>query len=159
MQLQNKLIDMQKYSASIADGAVSMNDLMGCPANMFNKMSVFAQYANMTAMIGARNQMAAAAMGGGLKLDPAYLQNNQIPEDQKDKMEQQYKAMIFEQFKQQQLQKVAESEKKLMDAEETKINQQIAQMETQLKMLDSEEQKVTDAESKAAEKSAPGYMA
>ena len=159
MQLQNKLIDMQKYAANISDGTVSMNDLMSCPANLFNRMSIFAQYSDMSANIGAKGQMMVAGGMGGLKLDPTYMQNQQMSDADKGKMQQQYEMMVFQQFKQQQLQKSAEAEKKLMDAEETKINQQIAQMETQLKMLDSEEQKVTDAEGKAAEKSAPQYMA
>lgn len=160
MSLRNKLYDLERYSASIADGKISTSDLMDAPASMFARMSVFAKYANATADIGAARNIKTWEKLGGLNiLYNQQCQGQQYGSQEEIAMKTQLAGLVYNKMREEQFTKVAEQEKKYLDAQDRKIQQEIAQMETQLKLLDSEEEKVTKAEDDAAKKSAPNYVA
>lgn len=151
MQLQKQYMDYQQYASSIADGTVSLNDLMSVPSSLFNRMSIFMQYSHQQSYANAQQQM-------------AYVRNipGAIPQMSNDatqnaQLQQQYTQAMFKQFYDQGRQQAAEKEKKLLDTMDTKIEQEKATLETQLQMLTAEEKTVSEAESKAAEASAPKY--
>lgn len=150
LDLNKKLMDLQSYAANIADGTVSINDLMSAPPSLFSRMTMFMNYSHQSSYAMAQerfNPTMAAAQAQGIF---ATMQ----PE-----MQQQYQQLIFKNLYDQSRQQFAEVEKKIMDKEGTKIEQERAQIETQLQMLAAEEKTVTDAETKEAENSAPKYVA
>lgn len=150
LELQQKQMDYQRYASNVADGTVSLNDLLDCPASMFNRMSVFMVYSNQAAMAGAQQkfgQTMALAQGQGIF---ANMQAQQ---------QQQYQQAMFKSLYDQERENFSKVEQKILNNEDTKIQQQIAQIQTQLTMLDAEEKSVSEAESKAAENSAPKYVA
>lgn len=147
MELKKKLMDLQTYASSIADGTVSMNDLMNAPASQFSRMSIFMNYSHQSAMQGAQQKFAYLSQTPGA-----------MPQMQNAQQQQQYSQMMFKNLYDQEREKTSKIETKILNQQDTKIQQDIARMETQLKMLDSEEQSVSDAEGKAAEKSAPKYV-
>lgn len=56
MNLTRKLSDLQQYAANIADGSVSMNDMMNTPSSMFGRQMMFMQYAHNGALFGAQQK-------------------------------------------------------------------------------------------------------
>ena len=148
LNLRQKLMDLQSYSASIADGAISINDLVNAPASMFNRMSIFATSSHQAAEMGAQQNI-------GPMLAMAQAQGTFA--NMQAEQQQQYQKMIFSQLYKQEKEKIKAQETKILNQEDTKIQQEAAKVETELKMLDSEESKVEEAETKAAEKSAPKY--
>lgn len=150
LELQQRQLELQSYASSIADSTVSLNDLMNSPASMFNRMSIFMVNSHQFSMSGAQQKFGpmvamAQAQGAFANLQP--------------QMQQQYQQMMFKNLYDQERERFSKVEQQLLHKEDTKIQQQIAQIQTQLTMLDSEEKNVTEAESKAAEASAPKYVA
>jgi hypothetical protein len=145
MNLRQKLMDLQSYASSIADGTVSMNDLMGAPASMFARMSIFMMYSHQASMAGAQGNFAQMMQIPGA-----------MPQMQNAQMQQQYQQMMFKNLYNQEREKFSKQEQKILNQQDTKIQQEIAQAETKLKMLDADDEKVRAAEDKEAEK-APKY--
>jgi DNA anti-recombination protein RmuC len=150
MQMREKLFDLQKYSASIADGAVSIDDLMNAPSSMFQRMSIFATYSHNASMAGAQEKISMMAASGMLNTMMTQIQPQQ---------QGLYQNMILRNLYDQEREKFKTQETKLLNMQETKMQQETAKLEEQLKMLEAEESKLTSAIDKAAEKSAPGYVA
>lgn len=148
LNLKQKLMDLQTYASNIADGTVSMNDLMTAPASMFNRMSIFMMSSHQASMAGASEKFALMSQVPGA-----------MPQMQNAQLQEQYANMMFKNLYDQEREKFGKVEQKILNQQDTKIQQECARMETQLKMLDAEESKVSEAEDKAAEKSAPKYMA
>lgn len=148
LNLKQKLMDLQSYASSIADGTVSLNDLMKAPPSMFNRMSIFMMYSHQSAMSGAQQKYALLSQTPGA-----------IPPMQDPNMQQQYAQMMFKNLYDQEREKTSKIETKMLNEQDKRIQQETARIETQLKMLDAEEQTVTQAEDKAAEKGAPKYVA
>lgn len=146
MELQRKLMDFQNYSASIANGFVTMNDLINCPASLFGRMVNYMQYSNAAATQGMQQKM--AYMG------PMYMaqMQNQPPQAQ-----QQMQYYLQKSLYEQERERFSQVEQKLLNKEDTKIQQQIARLNTQLQMLESEEKSVDSATEKDAQSSAPKY--
>lgn len=148
LNLKQKLMELQSYASSIADGSVSMNDLMNAPASMFGRMSIFMMASHQVGMAGAQEkfpmmqQMSAPQMA-------------QMPQQ----YQQQYQQMMFKSLYEQEKEKFSKNEQNILNQQDKRMEQEQAQIETQLKMLDTEEQKVSEAEDKAAEKGAPKYVA
>ena len=44
MNLTRKLSDLQQYAANVADGSVSMSDMMNTPSSMFGRQMMYMQY-------------------------------------------------------------------------------------------------------------------
>lgn len=148
LELNRKLMDLQTYAASIADGSVSMNDLMSAPASMFSRMSIFMQYSHQLAMSGAQQKFAVMSQVPG-----------SMPQMPNPELQQQYAQMMFKNLYDQEREKASKQEDKILNLENKKIEQEKAQIETQLKMLDAEEEQVKKGEDDGAKKSAPQYVA
>lgn len=146
MELQRKLLDYQNYSAGISDGSVSMNDLMNCPPSLFGRMTQYLQYSNAAAIQGAQQKYAYMA--------PMYMaqMQNQSPQAQ-----QQMQYYLQKSLYEQEREKFAQVETKLLNKEDTKIQQEMARLNTQIQMLEAEQKNVDSAIDKDAQNSAPKY--
>lgn len=147
-QLNRKLMDLQSYSAAVADGSVSMNDLLQCPASQLGRMTLFMNASNQAGLADAQEKFAFMSQIPGA-----------IPQMSNSQLQQNYANMMFKSLYDQSKEKFAQQEAKLLTVEETKIQQEKAKLETQLKMLDSEEEEVSKAEDDGAKKSAPHFVA
>ncbi len=148
MNLKQKLMDLQTYASNIADGTVSMNDLMTAPASMFNRMSIFMMSSHQASLSGASEKFTLMSQIPG-----------SMPQMQNPQLQEQYANMMFKNLYDQEREKFGKVEQKILNQQDTKIQQECSRLETQLKMLDAEEQQVSESEGKAAEKSAPKYVA
>ncbi len=148
MEMKRKLMDLQSYAAKIADGTVSMDDMMTAPASMFNKMSIFMMYSHQQAMMGAQQKFAVMSQVPGA-----------MPQMPNPQLQAQYQQMMFKNYYDQEREKFAQVEQKQLNVEDTKIQQEIARVETQLKMLDEEEKSCKEAEGEGAKNAIAKYTA
>lgn len=136
MKLRRKMSELRSYVSLIADGKVSISDLMNCPGNYFQSMSIFMVGSHQMAQASAQQKMAYMSQVPGAM--------PQIPDPQ---MQQQYlKAMqmnFYDQARKESANQVAEKARIEGDG----IEQELASATQQLAML-QEEKKQVDQESK-----------
>ena len=146
--LTRKLTDLQQYSANIADGSVSMSDMMNTPCSMFGRQLMFMNYAHNTALFGAQQNMA--------MMQPQIMMQSQQMDPNSQMM---YQNWIFQNLYKQQREQVAKQEAKLLNAQEKEIEAEKTKIETQLKLLEQDYQACVDAEKKSIELFKPEYTA
>ncbi|MEI8129826.1 MAG: hypothetical protein WCG95_09470 [bacterium] len=152
LALEKQLMDLHSYSASISDNTVSLRDLMESPPSMFNRMSIFMVQSHQSADAGAREKFP-------YMQQMAMSTNPQFQDPKNAELKQQYEKSLYAYLYKQGREEFGKREEKLLNQQDLKIQQAKSKLETQVKMLDSEETKVAEQEDKAAEKSAPKYVA
>lgn len=145
-QLSEKLNNLTSYASCIADGAVSMSDLMNVPPSLFNRMSMFMMWSHAGATSGAQE-----------KYEFMRMTPNAMPKMPNAELQQEYSRLMFKNFYDQEREKFKKVEEKLLDNEEKKITQEKEKLQTLLKEIESELDQVRTAEDKAAKDSAPKF--
>ena len=151
MQLNQKLEDLQHYASNIADGSVSMSDMMNTPASMFGRTMMYMTYSHNGALQNAQQQMQQMMMMPQVQ---AQMQQMQDPNQQM-----MYQNWIFDNLYKQQREQFGKVEQKLLNEQEKEIQQEKAKLETQLKMLEAEFDSTKQGEDKAASSWKPEYVA
>ncbi len=150
MELTRKLSDLQQYSANIADGSVSMSDMMNTPCSMFGRQMMYMQYAHNGALFGANQKM--AMMQPMIAMQMQQMGNN-------PQYQQMYQQWIFRSLYQQERERMGKQEAKLLNEQEKQIQAEKMKIETQLKMLDQELESVKQGEDAAVKQWKPEYTA
>ncbi|MFI3299851.1 MAG: hypothetical protein R3Y28_00375 [Candidatus Gastranaerophilales bacterium] len=148
MKLTNKLEDLQTYSTNIADGTISTSDMMNTPASMFNRQMMYMTYSHNGSIMGAQQKYT-------MMQPQIQMQMQQIDPN----AQAQYQQWVFQNLYQQERERMAQMETKLLNEQEKEIQKEKAQIETRLKLLDQEYQSCKDAESAAIEQWKPVYTA
>ena len=148
MKRKQELMDLQHYASEVAEGAMTMNKLMGMPCTMFNRATMFMMYGHQAAMAGANEKF------NFLLQTPGAIQN--VGNAQ---LQVQYNQTIFKNLYNQEKQKFQKMEEKILNQQDRKIQLECERIQTQLAMLDAELNSVKQAEDKAAQDSAPKYVA
>ena len=149
MQKRHELEDLQSYTAAIADGEVSMNDLTTAPATMFGRMS---QY-----MVGSHNYAMNAA-----QQNYAYLQGSgQVgqAQGQDATAQSQYQYLVMKNLYDQQKAQFQKAEEARLNQKDKQLDNQILKLEQELKVLEAEYDQIGSALDSAAKSSAPQYVA
>lgn len=150
MQITRKLSDLQQYASNIADGSVSMSDMMNTPGSMFGRQLMYMQYAHNGALLGAQNKM--MSMQPMIAMQMQQMQGNPA-------YQQMYQNWIFKSLYDQERQNIGKQESKLLNEQEKQIQAEKAKIETQLKMLDQEYESVKQGEDNAIKNAKPEYTA
>ena len=151
MKLNQKLEDLQQYASNIADGSVSMSDMMNTPASMFGRTMMYMTYSHNGALQNAQQQMQQMMMMPQVQ---AQMQQMQDPN-----MQAMYQNWIFKNLYDQQREQIGKQESKLLNEQEKQIQAEKAKIETQLKLLDQELEACKQGEDKAVEQWKPNYVA
>ena len=147
MQKRQELQDLQSYTAAIADGEVSMNDLTTAPATMFGRMS---QY-----MVGSHNYAMNAA-----QQNYAYLQGTNQAGQQADATAQsQYQYLVMKNLYDQQKAQFRKAEEARLNVKDKQLDNQCLKIEQELKALEAEYDQIGSAVDQAVKNSAPQYVA
>jgi len=149
--MNQKLQDLQSYASNIADGSISMNDMMHTPASMFNRTMMFMTYSHNAALTGANQNMQMM-----MALPNIQAQMAQIQDPNQQAMYQQW---MFQNLYTQERQKFSKQEAKLMNEQEKEMQKEKARLETQLKMLEAELEGVKQGEQDAIKQWKPEYVA
>lgn len=144
MQKQQELQDLQQYTAAIADGSVSMNDLTTAPASMFGRMS---QY-----MVGSHNYAMQAA---GQNM--AYLQGSQQMSGQDAQAQMQYQQLVFKNLYDQQKAQFQKAEEARLNVKDKQISNEVLKLQTQIKQLEAEYNGIDSALDNSIKDSTPRY--
>ena len=145
MQKQQELQELQSYTAAIADGEVSMNDLTTAPASMFNNMSQF--------MVGSHNY----AMGAAQQ-NMAMLQGAQAAGQSTDATaQQQYQYLVFKNLYDTQKQQYLKAEQQKLHVKEKAMENEKLSLEQQLKMAEAELSQMDQAINNGIKEAAPQY--
>lgn len=150
MNLSRKLTDLQQYASNIADGSISMSDMMNTPGSMFGRQLMFMQYAHNGALMGAQQQM--AMMGPMMQMQMMQMQNN-------PQMQAMYQQWIFKSLYNQQREQMGKQEQKLLNEQEKQIQAEKLKLETQLKLIDQEYDACKQGEDNAVKNWKPEYTA
>lgn len=150
MQITRKLNDLQQYAANIADGSVSMSDMMNTPGSMFGRQMMYMQYAHNGALFGAQQKM--ALMGPQITMQMQMMGNN-------PQYQQMYQQWIFKSLYDQERERMGKQEQKLLNEQEKQIQAEKMKIETQLKMLEQEFDSVKQGEDSAIKQWKPEYSA
>ena len=150
MQLTQKLSDLQQYAANIADGSVSMSDMLNTPGTMFGRQMMYMQYAHNGALFGAQQKM--AMMQPMIAMQMQQMGNNPA-------YQQMYQNWIFNSLYEQERQRMGKQEQKLLNEQEKQIQAEKLKLETQLKMLDQELEALKEGEHKSIQQWKPEFTA
>ena len=150
MQLTQRLSDLQQYASNIADGSVSMSDMLNTPGSMFGRQMMYMQYAHNGALFGAQQKM--AMMQPMIAMQMQQVGNN-------PQYQQMYQNWIFNNLYDQERQRMGKQEQKLLNEQEKQIQAEKLKIETQLKLLDQELESVKEGENKAVQQWKPEYTA
>lgn len=149
MNLTRKLSDLQQYAANIADGSVSMSDMMNTPSSMFGRQMMYMQYAHNGALFGAQQKMA--------MMQPMIAMQMQQMQD--PNYQAMYQQWIFKSLYDQERERMGKQETKLLNEQEKQIQAEKAKLETQLKLLDQELDACKQGEDAAVKQWKPEYTA
>lgn len=150
MQITQKLSDLQQYASNIADGSVSMSDMLNTPSSMFGRQLMYMQYAHNGALFGAQQKM--ALMQPQIAMQMQAMGNN-------PQYQQMYQQWIFRSLYAQERERMGKQEQKLLNEQEKQIQAEKMKIETQLKMLDQELESVKQGEDAAVKQWKPEYTA
>ena len=126
-ELTRKLSDMQQYAANIADGSVSMFDMMNTPASMFGRTMMYMTYSHNMAVQNAQMNF--------MNMQPMIAQQMMQMDPTSQMMYQQW---IQQSLYKQERERMAKIEAKLMNQQEQEIMQEKQKIEAQLKMIEQE---------------------
>ena len=139
---------MQQYAANIADGSVSMYDMMNTPSSMFGRTMMYMSYSHNMAVQNAQMnfmQMQPMIAQQIMQMDP----NSQMM----------YQQWIQQSLYKQERERMAKIEAKLLNQQEKEMMQEKTKIEAQLKMIEQELESVKQAEEAGIKAFAPKYTA
>ena len=143
MQKSQELQDLQSYTASIADGEVSLNDLSTAPASMFGNMTQF--------MVGSHNYAMATMQG------QAAMMGAQQPVTQDAMAQQQYQRILMENLYKQQKQQYLKAEQAKLHVKEKAMENEKLKLEQQLKLIEGELSSMDQAIDNGIKDAVPQY--
>ena len=135
-----KLEDLQRYAANIADGKVTMSEMMDTPGSMFCRQLMFMQWSHNTSIMGAQQNM--TQMTPMISAQMAQMQPG---------MQGMYQQYIFQQLYQQQREERAKEETKMLNEQEKELQAEKLKIETEIKMVDQQYEASKQAVSKDIE--------
>lgn len=148
MKLTRKLEDLQQYSANIADGSISMSDMMNTPSSMFGRQMMFMMYSHNASIWGAQQNF-------GMMQPMLQMQMQQMDPNSQAM----YQQWVFQNLYKQQREMIGKQETKLLNEQEKEIQKEKAKIEAQLKMLDQEYESCKQGEDAAIKNMKPEYVA
>lgn len=139
-KIMQQLQDTQQYASNIADGKVTMSEMLDTPSSMFGRQNMFMQWSHNMSIMGAQQQM--TAMGPMINMQMAQMQPG---------MQGWYQQYIFQQLYQQQREQRAKEETRMLNEQEKDLESKKLKLETEIKMLDQEYESAKQATSKDIE--------
>lgn len=150
MEITRRISDLQSYAASIADGAISMQDMMNTPASMFGRMFTFAGYSHNQAMMNANMQIN----------DPGFQAMLGMQTQGMDPQAQQaYMNWVQQSMYKQAREQINKQEARLLNQQEKELTQEKEKLEATIKMEEADLESARKARDKGIEQFAPKYVA
>ncbi len=146
LAISKRLRDMHQYAANIANGAISLDDMMNVPGSMFGRQMYYMQSSDMFSKQYAQNTM--MQMGPMLTMQKAQM----APQQQM-----MYDNWVFQSLYKQGREQALKREEKLLNVQEQEIAQEKEKLEMQAKMIEQELEACKQAEKDEIKRLAPNY--
>lgn len=148
-KISMEIRDLQSYATNISDGALSLQEMMSCPASMFNRQMQYMMASSQYAQMSAQNQMTQMAS------NPMYQQ--MMSQSQDPQVLQAYQQMMYQSFYKQAQQQFAKYEAKLLNDKEAEMQKEKTSLETELAMINEELKATKDAVKNDVQNFVPQY--
>ena len=149
-EITRRISDLQSYAASIADGSISMQDMMDVPASMFGRMFTYAGFSHNQAMMNASTQMNDPGFQAMLGMQT----QNMDPQAQ-----QAYMNWVQQSLYKQAREQINKQEARLLNQQEKELTQEKEKLEATIKMEEADLESARKARDKGIEQFAPKYVA
>ena len=146
--ITRRLSDMQQYAANIADGSVSMFDMMNTPGSMFGRAMMYMSYSHNMAVQNAQMKF--------LGMQPMIAQQMAQMDPNSQMM---YNQWVQQSLYKQERDRMAKIEAKVLNQQEKEMMQEKVKIEAQLKMIEQELESVKQAEDSGIQALKPRYTA
>ena len=149
-EITRRISDLQEYAASIADGSVTLEEMMTVPGSMFGRMFQYMGNSHNQALMYSENQFNnpgfQQALGPQLQqMDP--------------QAQQQYIAWIKHSMYSQAREQIGKQEARLLHQQEKKLVLEKEKLEASIKMDEADLKSSREARDKGIEQMAPKYVA
>lgn len=145
-EITRKMMDLQQYSANIADGSVSIYDMVNTPSSMLGRTIGFMQYSHNTALQGAQfnyMQMVPMIQQQMVNADPQY--------------QQAYMNWVQQSLYKQERERIGKMEEKMLNQQEKELQLEKDKLETLIKMEEQELESAKQARDKGIQEFKPNY--
>lgn len=149
MQLNMELQDLKSYGTNIADGGLSLSEMMSAPSSMFQRQMQYMMASSQYCQMSAQNQMAQMAS------NPMYQQ--MMAQSQNAQLQQQYQMMMYRSFYKQAQEQFAKYEAKLLNEKEKEMSKEKLALETELAMIEEEIKATKEAVKNDVQNFVPQY--
>lgn len=149
MQLNMELEDLKSYGTNIADGQLSLAEMMSAPGSMFNRQMQYMMASSQYAQMSAQNQM------NQLSSNPMYQQ--MMAQSQNAQLQQAYQMMMYKSFYKQAQEQFAKYEAKLLNEKEKEMSKEKVSLETELAMIEEEIKATKEAVKNDVQNFVPQY--
>ena len=146
-EITRRLSDLQQYAANIADGSISMYDMMNTPSSMFGRTAMFMMYSHNAALQNAQMnfmQMQPMIMQQMGNANPAY--------------QQAYMSWVQQSLYKQERERIGKQEAQVLNQQEKEITLEKEKLEASIKMEEAELESAKKARDKGIEQFAPKYV-
>lgn len=147
-EITKKIMDLQQYAANIADGSVSMYDMMNTPSSMFGRQVMY--------MTNSHNMAVQNAQANFTNMAPMFQQQMAGMDPNSQAM---YQNWIMQNLYKQEREKFAKMETKVLNQQEKELMQEKQQIEAQLKMIEQDLESCKQAEDAGIKAFKPNYTA
>lgn len=149
MQLNMEINDLKEYATNIADGSLSLSEMMSAPGSMFNRQMQYMMASSQYSQMVAQNQMTQ------LSSNPLYQQ--MMAQSQNAQLQQQYQMMMYRSFYKQAQQQFAKYEAKLLNEKQKEMSKEKLSLESELAMIDEEIKATKEATKNDVQNFVPQY--
>lgn len=152
MQKQQAKNELSTYSASVADGSISYEDLSNCPSQLFGRMTQFMFNSHNAAMMSAQGNMAqmqaTGMIGSANGTDQTAIQQQQA-----------YNQIVFQNLYKQQREQYAKYEAKVLHEQEKQMDQEVLKLQNELTLVENEYNSLCKAVDGAVQRDTVQYVA
>ncbi len=124
-KIKQEIQDLKTYAENIADGGISIGEMLGTPSTMYGRQLMYMNAASQYCQVSAQNQMQQ------LMQTPYY--QNMMAQQQAD-VQQSYQSLMYKSFYDQAQAQFAKYEKKLLHEKEKALEQKQQTIMTNLEI-------------------------
>ncbi len=148
-KISMELTDLKSYATNIADGALSLPEMMSCPGSMFGRQMQYMMASSQYSQMVAQNQMTQ------MMSNPMYQQ--MMSQSQDAQVQQAYQAMMYKSFYKQAQQEFAKREAALLNEKEKEMLKEKTSLENELAMIEAEIKSTKEAVKNDIQNFVPQY--
>ncbi len=161
MTLTQKISDLQRYAANIADGGISATEISDIPGSLFGRQIAFLNSSTQQSIWTTNQRYATTPMMEMMvhQQTAQAVQSGIIKAEYQQWFAQQYRNSMLDNMYKEERQRLAKEEGRRLNDQEKLFTQEKITIETQLKQIAQEIESVKSGQDAALKRLAPNYVA